>query len=105
MERNTARRLLDVPLGTRIFLVTAAVIALSIGVAVFVTSAVGSRIARQGIGRTLAGSQSAQAALQQQRYDQLQLISRIFVADPYLTAYVAEAARTVDTRSILDLLG
>jgi serine/threonine-protein kinase len=105
LERTTARRLLDVPLGTRIFLVTAAVIALSIGIAVFVTSAFGSRIARQGIGRTLAASQSAQAALQQQRYDQLQLISRIFVADPYLTAYVAEAARTVDARSILDLLG
>lgn len=68
MERNTARRVLDVPLGTRISLVTAGVIALSIGIAVFVTSVFGSRIARRGIGRTLAASQSAQAALQQQRY-------------------------------------
>ena len=61
-------------------------------------------IARQAVLRDLASSYAVQQVLERQRYDRLELISRLFVADPYLIAYVAEAVTTRDRQSILDLL-
>ena len=48
--------------------------------------------------RDLASSDAVQQMLERQRYERLELISRLFVADPYLTAYVAEAATSHDRR-------
>jgi eukaryotic-like serine/threonine-protein kinase len=91
-------------LETRIFLVTSLLIALLVGAAVAVTWLTLRGIARKAVHDSLRGSAAAQAAFQEQRYRQLQLISRFFAADPYLSAYLSEAANTQDTRSILDQL-
>lgn len=91
-------------LGTRIFLISSLLILVAVGAAVVYTSLRAKGIARQAVLRDLASSTSVQQAFERQRYEQLDLISRLFVADPYLTAYVAEAATALDSRSILDLL-
>lgn len=91
-------------LETRIFLVTSLLIALLVGGAVAVTSVLLRRIARDAVLDSLRSSAAAQAAFQEQRYRQLLLISRLFAADPYFSAYLSEAASTRDTRSILDQL-
>jgi HAMP domain-containing protein len=91
-------------LETRIFLVTSLLIALLVGSAVAVTSLMLRRIARDAVLDSLRSSAAAQAAFQEQRYRQLLLISRLFAADPYFSAYLSEAANTRDTRSILDQL-
>lgn len=74
------------------------------GGAVLVTSLMLRRIARDAVLDSLRSSAAAQAAFQEQRYRQLLLISRLFAADPYFSAYLSEAAATRDTRSILDQL-
>jgi HAMP domain-containing protein len=79
-------------------------IALLVGAAVTVTWLTLRGIARKAVHDSLRGSAAAQSAFQEQRYRQLQLISRFFAADPYLSAYLSEAANTQDTRSILDQL-
>jgi HAMP domain-containing protein len=91
-------------LETRIFLVTSLLIALLVGGAVAVTSLLLRRIARDAVVESLRNSAAAQTAFQEQRYRQLLLISRLFAADPYFSAYLSEAASTRDTRSILDQL-
>jgi len=91
-------------LETRIFLVTSLLIALLVGGAVAVTSVLLRRIARDAVLESLRNSAAAQTAFQEQRYRQLLLISRLFAADPYFSAYLSEAAATRDTRSILDQL-
>jgi HAMP domain-containing protein len=75
-----------------------------VGGAVAVTSVLLRRIARDAVLDSLRSSAAAQAAFQEQRYRQLLLISRLFAADPYFSAYLSEAASTRDTRSILDQL-
>jgi HAMP domain-containing protein len=84
--------------------VSSLLIALLVGAAVAVTSLMLRRIARDAVLDSLRGSAAAQAAFQEQRYRQLLLISRLYAADPYLSAYLSEAANTRDTRSILDQL-
>ena len=101
---TTADRGRGLSLETRIFLVTSLLIALLVGGAVAVTSVLLRRIARGAALDSLRSSAAAQAAFQDQRYRQLLLISRLFAADPDLSAYLSEAAATRDTRSILDLL-
>ena len=91
-------------LETRIFLVTSLLIALLVGGAVAVTSVLLRGIARNAVLDSLRSSAAAQTAFQDQRYRQLLLTSRLFAADPYLSAYLSEAAGARDTRSILDLL-
>ncbi|MFL6196005.1 MAG: protein kinase domain-containing protein [Thermoanaerobaculia bacterium] len=98
------RRRAGLSLETRIFLVTSLLIALLVGGAVAVTSLLLRRIARDAVLDSLRSSSMAQASFQEQRYRQLALISSLFAADPYLSAYLSEAAGTRDTRSILDLL-
>jgi HAMP domain-containing protein/tRNA A-37 threonylcarbamoyl transferase component Bud32 len=75
-----------------------------VGAAVAVTWLTLRGIARKAVIDSLHGSAAAQAAFQEQRYRQLLLISRFFAADPYLSAYLSEAANNQDTRSILDQL-
>jgi class 3 adenylate cyclase len=71
---------------------------------VAITSLTLRQIARNAVLDSLRSSATAQAAFQEQRYRQLQLISHLYAADPYLSAYLSEAASTRDTRSILDQL-
>lgn len=92
-------------LGTRVFLVTFLLIALSVGAAVAVTSFLVRRIARAAAQEALASSSSVQEIVQGQTQERLKLISRVFANDPYLAAYVAQASSEMDVASILDLLG
>jgi len=91
-------------LGTRVFLVTFLLIALSVGTAVAVTSFLVRRIARNAAHEALASSSSVQEIVQGQARERLKLISRLMVADPYLAAYIAQASGEMDTASILDVL-
>ncbi len=91
-------------LATRIFVVTALLVLLSVGSAVVVTSLLGNRIAGEAVKATLAASLSQQGASQQQRYDQLKLTSRVLVGDAAFRAYIAEASTTGDAVSLLDQL-
>jgi serine/threonine-protein kinase len=102
--KTASRSRKGLSLETRIFLVTSLLIALLVGSAVLVTSLMLRRIARDAVLDSLRNSAAAQAAFQEQRYRQLLLVSRLFAADSYLSAYLSEAANTQDTRSILDLL-
>jgi HAMP domain-containing protein len=102
--KTASRARKGLSLETRIFLVTSLLIALLVGSAVAVTSLMLRRIARDAVLDSLRSSAAAQAAFQEQRYRQLLLISRLFAADPYFSAYLSEAANTRDTRSILDQL-
>ncbi len=105
MPGKSGRDVACLSLGGRIFLVTSLLIALSVGIAVAVTSLLVGRISQQAALESLRSSSAVQSTFEKRRYQQLQLISKIFVSDPYLNAYVAEAAGNKDVRSILDQLG
>ncbi len=92
------------PLGVKIFLSTSLLIALAVGAAVAVTSLLVRRIALKAIDETLAQTSAAQTAFQDERGKRLLLTARLFASDPSLNAYVAEAAASRDSSSILDLL-
>ena len=102
---GSAGGLRNLSLGTRIFLVTSLLIALSVGASVAVTALLVRNIAHRSALDSLQGSAVAQETLQADYYDQLKLISQLLVQDPYLKAYIAEAQSQKDTASILDLLG
>ncbi|HVS03872.1 MAG TPA: protein kinase [Thermoanaerobaculia bacterium] len=91
-------------LGLRIFLITALLVVLAVGAAVAVTYLFGRQIAEQTARQALDRSASVQQALQLARLEQLELIARVFAADPALTAYVAEARAQEQYLSILDQL-
>src|SRR4029079_13639802 len=78
-------------LETRIFLVTSLLIALLVGGAVAVTSLLLRRIARDAVLDSLKRSAAVQTPYERERYDRLKLISSLFVSDPALVAYIAEA--------------
>ena len=101
---ETGRRRLALSLGDRIVLVTSLLIALAVGAAVLVTFIVVQNLARKTVRESIRASASAQEALQTLRYEQLNLSSRLFVADPGFAAYIAQAAEEKDSKSILDQL-
>jgi eukaryotic-like serine/threonine-protein kinase len=102
---DSAERRPSLSLATRVFLVTSALIALSVGAAVAVTSLLVRNIARKAAVDSLQGAAAAQETLQGQYYEQLKLISRLFAGDTALVAYLAEAANQEAERpSALDLL-
>jgi hypothetical protein len=72
----------NLSLGTRIFLVTSLLIALSVGASVAVTSLLVRNIARRSALDSLQGTAAAQETLQSAYYDQLKLISQLLVQDP-----------------------
>jgi HAMP domain-containing protein/tRNA A-37 threonylcarbamoyl transferase component Bud32 len=119
-DTKTGSRRLGLSLGTRIFLVSSLLIALSVGSAVAITFFLIQRIARAAAVDSVRSSSAVQATFEKQRYGQLELLARLFVSDPYLTAYIAEAAGGAgpaggagtsagaggaDLASIVDLLG
>ncbi len=91
-------------LATRIFLATGLLILFAVALAVAVTAWVGLRIARADATAELVRTSNLQKAFRDERYRRLSLISNLFGLDPYLSAYVAEAGRSEDTASILDLM-
>jgi serine/threonine-protein kinase len=91
-------------LATRIFLICSLLVVAAVGAAVVYTSVVAKRVAREAAREDLAASYAAQSAFGRQRSEQLALLSRLFVVNSGVTAYVAEAAAAADTRSLLDLL-
>ena len=92
------------PLGTRIFLLTALLILLAVGVAVVVTYFQGRQIADSAVDSALEGSSAAQAMLQRSDANQLEQIARHIVVEPSFQAYVAEARTQGDSASVIDLL-
>jgi len=102
--KGTASRRSGLSLETRIFLVTSLLIALFVGAAVAVTSVLLRRIARDAAADSLKSSASVQSAYEKERYERLKLICGLFVSDPALVAYIAEAAQSQDAASLLDRL-
>jgi serine/threonine-protein kinase len=112
-DTKTGSRRLGLSLGTRIFLVSSLLAALSVGSAVAITFFLIQRIARSAAVESVRRSSTVQDTFEKQRYRQLELQAGLFVSDPYLTAYIAEAATPAegagaeggaDLASIVDLL-
>jgi serine/threonine-protein kinase len=99
-----AERPRGLSLGTRIFLVSALLLALALGAAIAVTSVLGNSIGVAAAKERILAGNSVQSASQQQRYQQLDLQTRILAADPELKAYFLTAIDTGDRLSILDQL-
>jgi HAMP domain-containing protein len=87
-------------LGTRIFLLSGALITASVATAVVFTMLRAHQVAGEAVDRALDASQAAQESFEHEREQQLRLISRVVASDPSFVAYVAEA----DPASIRDLL-
>ncbi|MEM8932366.1 MAG: hypothetical protein AAGE94_14385 [Acidobacteriota bacterium] len=81
--------------------VVALAVAITAGTAAMVSTTEGSRAATSAITEDLSDTQALQTVLQQQRYQRLNLISRIFATDQVLTSYLAEAAQKRDEEAIL----
>lgn len=92
-------------LALRVVLVTSLLVLLAVGASVAVTAWLGGRIAARAAEEQLDVAYEVQRAFRDQRYQRLWLAADLFALDPYLAAYVAEAAESADTASILDLLG
>ncbi|HEV2845952.1 MAG TPA: protein kinase, partial [Thermoanaerobaculia bacterium] len=101
---TASRRRSGLSLETRIFLVTSLLIALLVGAAVVVTAVLLRGIARDAAAESLKSSAAVQETYERERYERLTLISRVFVSDPALVAFIAEAAALQDTASLLDQL-
>jgi eukaryotic-like serine/threonine-protein kinase len=91
-------------LGTRIFLVTGLLLVLALGVAIAVTSYLGNRIGLAAATERILASNSVQSVSQQERYQQLALLTQILTADPELKAYLLRAIDERDQLSLLDQL-
>lgn len=89
------------PLGLAIAGIVLLVVAITAGTAALISTTEAGRAAQSQVSKELGGSQSVQTALQQQRYQRLNLISRIFATDQVLTSYLAEAAQARDETAIL----
>lgn len=95
----------------RIFLASAVLVALALGVSALVTYSRGYAIARGAADGSLAHSRAVQQNFQKLRFQQLKLMSQLIATDPAFLSYVTAAsgdnltgASTVDVRSIADLL-
>lgn len=100
----TADRRLGLSLETRIFLVTSLLIALLVGAAVAVTVVLLRGIARTAAAESLKSSAAVQSTYERERYERLKVTSDLWVSDPSLVAYVAQASALQDTASLLDKL-
>ena len=90
---------------TAILLAVPAVVALVVaGSTALVSTTEGGKAAQATIDRTLNSSNQAQTIFQRQRYQRLNLISRIFATDQVLTSYLAEAAQARDRAAMLALV-
>ena len=98
-------------LGLLLFTAFCGLILIAQGAAIGLTIVRGNAVADREVETALRQGQSVQQALERERFRQLELISRLFAADPYFASYVAEAQQgaldfggNVDTASVTDLL-
>lgn len=91
-------------LTTGLILTVVLAILLTAGSAGVVTWILGNRSAQESASSELQGSHAVLRLLQQQRYQQLRYISRLFSTDQLLTSYMAEAAQARDPSSVFDIL-
>ena len=84
------------------FLILALLILVIAGGTAAVTWYSGQHAATTSAGTELKGSHAVLRLLEQQRYQQLRYISRLFATDQLLTSYLAEAAQERDLVSVLD---
>ncbi len=104
MARKAGGQRSGISLGWRIFAIIGVIVLLTVGGALVVTQLLGDRFARRSAAKALDASQSMRTVVQQQRDEQLKLISRIFATDRLLTSFLSEPAETRDPASILDSL-
>ena len=95
---------LRISFGARVFAMTALLVILAVGAAVVATYLYGNKVAHDTARQALSRASSVQTTLQQQRQEQLKLISRVFIGDQAIVAYITEAAATGNGASVLDLL-
>ncbi|MCB1582908.1 MAG: protein kinase [Marinicella sp.] len=97
-------------LSTKLTLITAILITLSVIIAVFVTFYFGNQIADESIDKKLNSSHLIQDEFKQQKLKQLELVSLVVASDPAFVAYVAQTIfdlendANADIASIADLL-
>lgn len=91
-------------LASRVALGAAVLVAVPAAAAALAALFFGDRIADRAAAASLSRSGFVREHFQAQRAEQLALISRVFASDPAFRSYVAEAARTGDSLSIVDLL-
>ncbi len=91
-------------LGTRVFLVTFVLIALSIGTMVAVTSFLVRKIARNAAHEALVSASSVQEIVQALIREPPRLLSDSFAKDPAVVEYITQASSGANTASLLDLL-
>ena len=103
-EIHVARKRSGFALGFWIFLVIAVLVLLTAGGALVATQILGDRFARRSAAKALDSNHSTRTMLQQQRYQQLRLISRVFATDRLLTSYLSAPAEARDPASIFDSL-
>ena len=99
-----------VKLSTKLTLMTAFLITVTVLISVFITLYYGNRIAEESIGKKLSSSQLIQQEFNQQKLRQLELVSLVVASDPAFVAYVAQTIfdlennESADVASIADLL-
>lgn len=91
-------------LAAGLVLIVALAVLTTAGSAGVVTWILGDRSAQASTSSELQGSHAVLRLLQQQRYQQLRYISRLFSTDQLLTSYMAEAAQARDPSSVFDIL-
>ena len=75
-------------------------VAAVVGAVFIVGSAQGEQASRREVAQDLGATQAVQTAFQQQRYQRLNLISRLFATDQVLNTYLAEAAEDREESAI-----
>lgn len=95
-------------LGTRLFIINTALIALAVGASIAVTYVLGRSAVDREVENILTTTQSVQQFFLQRELRELELISTLVASDRAFVAYVSQALSVtdgvVDTRSIADLL-
>ncbi|REJ82589.1 MAG: HAMP domain-containing protein [Acidobacteria bacterium] len=91
-------------LGARLLLVMVTLVLVSAGSAIVITWWLGRGISERAIESALRQSQSVQSRFVQDRFEQLELIARVFGSDPALVSFLQESLDRGSVVSILDLL-
>jgi serine/threonine-protein kinase len=91
-------------LGARIFLGTAALLVLALGVAIIASISLGNRIALAATHERIRAANSVATAVEQQRLEQLKLMVRSLTDNPEYKAYFVEGVANRDALSLYDQL-
>ncbi len=97
-------------LSSKLIIITAILIALTVLSSIFITLYYGNQIAEDSISKKLNSSQLIQQEFNEQKRRQLELVSLVVASDPAFVAYVAQTIfdlendETADIASVADLL-